>query len=121
MQRPLKIQNIQSPETIAVIILKFEQDADGLANSADPDQTDYSFWSGSILLAQTCLSKNYDKMHSFTSDSELASSSLFFLSPPKILGTIKGLKETQITRNHFKYIEQMINLRKQCRAKWNVL
>ena len=38
-------------------------DADGMANSVDPDQTGPlgaplgAFWSGSALFAQTCLSK----------------------------------------------------------------
>ena len=31
-------------------------DADGMANSVDPEQT---VWSGSALFAQTCLSKNF--------------------------------------------------------------
>ena len=31
-------------------------DADGMANSVDPDQR--AVWSGSALFAQTCLSKN---------------------------------------------------------------
>ena len=35
-------------------------DADGMANSADPDQTAPlgAVWSGSALFAQACLSKN---------------------------------------------------------------
>ena len=38
----------------------FPQDADGLANSDDPDQTAPlgAVWSGSALLAQTYLSEN---------------------------------------------------------------
>ena len=32
-------------------------DADGMANSAEPDQT-AAVWSGSALFAQTCLSEN---------------------------------------------------------------
>ena len=37
-------------------------DADGMANSADPDQTAPlgAVWSGSALFAQTCLSENLD-------------------------------------------------------------
>ena len=38
------------------------KDAEGIANSVDPDQTDLGLrgavWSGSALFAQTCLSKN---------------------------------------------------------------
>ena len=46
---------------IAVIILKFEKcgrpkDADGIANSVDPDQT---VWSGFALFAKTCLSVHW--------------------------------------------------------------
>ena len=33
-------------------------DADGMANSVDPDQTLGAVWSGSALFAQTCLSEN---------------------------------------------------------------
>ena len=46
-------------------------DADGMANSVDPDQTAPlgAVWSGSTLFAQTCLSENlgtlrYIKFHS---------------------------------------------------------
>ena len=35
------------------------KDAEGIANSEDPDQT---IWSGSALFAQTCLSKNLGKL-----------------------------------------------------------
>ena len=35
-------------------------DADGMANSVDPDQT--AVWSGSALFAQTCLSENLGKL-----------------------------------------------------------
>ena len=52
-------------QTFAVITLKSERgrltkDADGMANSADPDQTAPlgTVWSGSTLFAQTCLSEN---------------------------------------------------------------
>ena len=34
------------------------KDADGVANSVDPDQTEGAVWSGSTLFAQTCLSEN---------------------------------------------------------------
>ena len=36
------------------------KDADGMANSVDPDQTAPvgAIWSGSALFAQTCLSEN---------------------------------------------------------------
>ena len=34
------------------------KDADGMANSVDPDQTQGTVWSGSTLFAQTCLSEN---------------------------------------------------------------
>ena len=36
------------------------KDADGIANSEDPDQTapQGAVWSGSALFAQTCLSEN---------------------------------------------------------------
>ena len=37
-------------------------DADGMANSADPDQTVGAVWSGSALFAQTCLSENVGKL-----------------------------------------------------------
>ena len=57
----VKILTIQTSERIAVITLKFEQgtvmhpkDAEGIANSVDPDQTA----SRSALFAQTCLSEN---------------------------------------------------------------
>ena len=33
-------------------------DADGMANSVDPDQTAPLVWSGSALFAQVCLSEN---------------------------------------------------------------
>ena len=37
------------------------KDAEGIANSVDPDQTAPlgAVWSGSALFAQTCLSKKY--------------------------------------------------------------
>ena len=35
------------------------KDAEGIANSVDPDQT--AVWSGSTLFAQTCLSENLGK------------------------------------------------------------
>ena len=37
-----------------------QKDAEGIANSVDPDQTAalWAVWSGSALFAQTCLSKN---------------------------------------------------------------
>ena len=34
------------------------KDAEGIANSVDPDQTVGAVWSGSALFAQTCLSEN---------------------------------------------------------------
>ena len=38
-------------------------DADGMANSVDPDQTALgAVWSGSALFAQTCLSENLGKL-----------------------------------------------------------
>ena len=39
-------------------------DADGMANSVDPDQTAPlgAVWSGSALFAQTCLSENFGKL-----------------------------------------------------------
>ena len=54
------------PENFAVIYLKFKQtdqtlkDANGIANSEDPDQTAPlgTVWSGSALLAHTYLSEN---------------------------------------------------------------
>ena len=38
--------------------------ADGMANSVDPDQTAPlgGVWSGSALFAQTCLSENLEKL-----------------------------------------------------------
>ena len=67
----VKILNVRTPKKFAVITQKFEQDgftvrvmhlkdAAGIANSVDPDQTAPlgAVWSGSALLAQTCLSKN---------------------------------------------------------------
>ena len=33
------------------------KDADGMANSVDPDQTAPSVWSGSTLFAQNCLTQ----------------------------------------------------------------
>ena len=41
------------------------KDAEGIANSVDPDQTAPllgAVWSGSALFAQTCLSKNLGKL-----------------------------------------------------------
>ena len=36
------------------------QDADGIAHSEDPDQTVLlAVWPGSVLLAESCQSKNY--------------------------------------------------------------
>ena len=39
-------------------------DADGMANSVDPDQTAPlgAVWTGSALFAQTCLSENLGKL-----------------------------------------------------------
>ena len=61
-----KILKIWTPQKNAVIIQKLEQylftteDADGIANSVDQDQTAPlgAVWSGSTLFAQTCLSEN---------------------------------------------------------------
>ena len=40
------------------------KDAEGIANSVDPDETAAlgAVWSGSALFAQTCLSKNFGKL-----------------------------------------------------------
>ena len=38
------------------------KDAEGIANSVDPDQTAPVDWSGSALFAQTCLSENLGKL-----------------------------------------------------------
>ena len=40
------------------------KDAEGIANSLDPDQTAPrgAIWSGSALFAQTCLSENLAKL-----------------------------------------------------------
>ena len=39
------------------------KDAEGIANSVDPDQTALgAVWSGSALFAQTCLSENLGKL-----------------------------------------------------------
>ena len=41
------------------------KDAEGIANSVDPDQTALALgavWSGSALFAQTCLSENLGKL-----------------------------------------------------------
>ena len=66
-----KDPKISDTRNISVIILKVEQDgfffrvmhpndAEGIANSVDPDQTAPlgAVWSGSALFAQTCLSEN---------------------------------------------------------------
>ena len=64
-----KTPKSSDPETFTVIIIKFDQDgftvkhpknADGLANSVDPDQTAplETVWSGSALFAQSYLSQN---------------------------------------------------------------
>ena len=63
--------NIRKPQKFVVITLKFElrgstieylspNDADGMANSVDPDQTAPlgAVWSGSALFAQAYLSEN---------------------------------------------------------------
>ena len=44
-------------------------DAEGIANSVDPDQTAPlgAVWSGSSLFAQTCLSENLGKLRMYTS------------------------------------------------------
>ena len=44
------------------------KDADGMANSVDPDQTAPlgAVWSGSALFAQTCLSENLGKLRYFS-------------------------------------------------------
>ena len=60
---------ISDTRKFAVITLKVEQDgfslmhpndAEGIANSVDPDQTAPlgAVWSGSVLFAQTCRSEN---------------------------------------------------------------
>ena len=65
----MKFLNFGMLKNIAMIYLKFKQrgqkgiwprDANGIANSEDPDQTAPlgAVWSGSALFAQTCLSKN---------------------------------------------------------------
>ena len=42
------------------------KDADGMANSVDPDQTaPRPVWSGSILFAQACLSENLGSLRYF--------------------------------------------------------
>ena len=38
------------------------KDAEGIANSVDPDQTAPLVWSGSALFAQICLSENFEKL-----------------------------------------------------------
>ena len=71
-QNTVKLLKLRTPETYAVITLKFEQggftiyrvmhpnDADRMANSVDPDQTAPlgAVWSGSTLFAQAFLSEN---------------------------------------------------------------
>ena len=63
------ILSFQTPKKCVVITLKFElcgftielpNDADGMANSVDPDQTAPlgAVWSGSALFAQAYLSEN---------------------------------------------------------------
>ena len=65
----VKILKFGTPQTIAITVLKIEKnwcnialmhpkDADGMANSVDPDQTASSeaVWSWSALFAETCLS-----------------------------------------------------------------
>ena len=65
-----KISKIWTPQTIAIIVLKnrkvwcniawmHPKDADGMANSIDPDQTASSeaVWSWSALFAETYLSQ----------------------------------------------------------------
>ena len=67
-----KNPKISDTRKFAVITLKVEQDglfirvmhpkdAEGIANSVDPDQTAPlgAVWSGSALFAQTCLSENF--------------------------------------------------------------
>ena len=66
----VKILKFGTPQTIAIIVLKIEKvwcnialmhpkDADGMANSVDPDQTASSeaVWSWSALFAETYLSQ----------------------------------------------------------------
>ena len=58
----VKFLNFWTPESFTVNYLKFKQkvfhqkDANGIANSEDPDQT--APRSGTALFAQTCLSEN---------------------------------------------------------------
>ena len=69
--RTVKFLNFQTPENFAIMYLKFKKrgqtfghfvkkDANGIANSEDPDQTAPlgAVLSGSALFAQTCLSEN---------------------------------------------------------------
>ena len=62
-----------------------QNDADGIANSVDPDQTAPlgAVWSGSALFAQTCLSENLGSLRYFGKwliDLGLASSTLVGIS-----------------------------------------
>ena len=70
-----KNPEISDTQKFAVITLKVEQDgislrvmhpkdAEGIANSVDPDQTAPlgAVWSGSALFAQTCLSENLETL-----------------------------------------------------------
>ena len=67
-------------------------DADGIANSEDPEQTAPlgAVWSGSALFAQTCLSENFNRKWICWTLSLLESSAdnLFKLFGPNLLGLI---------------------------------
>ena len=88
-----KILKYLTTQTIAVIILKFEcgsyhrvtspKDADGMANSVDPDQTAHlrAVWSGSTVFAQAYLSKNLGSLWKtkFTYDKTTKQTNWFYL------------------------------------------
>ena len=50
------------------------KDADGMANSVDPDQTPSvgAVWSGSTLFDQTCLSENLEKIPKYSDSQKFA-------------------------------------------------
>ena len=48
--------NLDTQKSIKIHLVMGPQDADGMVNNVNPDQT--AVWSGSTLFAQTCLSEN---------------------------------------------------------------
>ena len=75
-------------------------DADGMANSVDPDQTAPTaplgvVWPGSALFAQTCLSENFGKIRYMTS------APIIFSFAPKNDTTLVPISDMTIALNRY--------------------